>query len=357
MSKHVPYLSRISLIAAHNVVDLRDRLHPLLRFFPRRQHAGKLLDARTRRRQPGDNRFTDLGGKSVPVRRGTLSGNLHTPLGVRLSDMLSPDEVAFFANVDELVKTNMASPDLIAEADRRLLEFVGELTADGTEMRHVIMAGALQGGYTFSQDGVDVTVDFGLNELTAPATSWANAASTPVQDIAAWIQEFQENSDGHPPTHVFYNPKVYSEFLLGNTEWQTYVKAVPSLARGFLGSVGGRGSDPGDSLTDPITGAFVDEMWGLMWVPVRGKYRAHSTGALTDRWDVNKLTLAAIDTDALRVLEWGMVNDPGYNPEAKSNYEFEEMTDPKGTKVLYYDNGGAVVLRPERVQVVADLTP
>lgn len=355
---HVPFLSREALIAAQLVIDPRDSLRVLLPFFERRQHDGRFLQSRTRRRQPGDNRFTDLGGKAVPVRRGTLTGQIHAPLGIRLSDHISADEVAYFRLWDEVAMRGPrdgAEQAGLAEAMRRLMTFVSDLTEDAREMRHVVCAGALQGGYTFEQDGVAQTVDFGLPTLTNPGTSWANAAATIRANILGWIEEFQTQSDGHPPTHVFYNPEIHSAYFVGNTDWNNIVKSIPSLARGLLGSTGGAGSDPGVTLNNYVTGEFVDPLFNLTWVPIRGKFLKHSTGAMTDRWAKTKLVFAALGDPINRVMEWGMIADE-YNPAPQINFETETHINPKGMTAYAYDNGGAIILRPERVQVVADLT-
>lgn len=351
---HVPFLTREALIAAHMVIDPRDMLRPLLPFFRRRPHDGRYLQSRTRKRKPGDNRFVDLGGKAIPVRRGTLEGQVHSPLVIKLEAHISADEVAYFRKWDEVAARgpgDMAEEAGLAEAVRRLMTFVEELTDDAREMRHVICAGALQGGYTFEQDGVSQTVDFSLPTLTNPGTAWDQAGATIVADIRGWIEEFQDQSEGHPPTHVFYNPAINSNYLTQNTEWNTIVKSIPSLARGLLGSVGGQGSDPGAVLNSYVTGEFVDPMFGLQWVPIRGKYLKHSTGTLTERWPVNKLTLAALATGPEAVMEWGML-ETAYNPTPGINFDTEETRNPIGMIGRCYDNGAALILRPERVQTV-----
>jgi hypothetical protein len=169
-----------------------------------------------------------------------------------------------------------------------------------------------------------------------------------VADVYAWIDEFTQQSDGVPPDTVFYNPRVWSQYFVQNTEFRTFIAASPSLAEAF----GVRGA-PNQMVSDN-EGTFVDPIFGLRWVPVPGPHvKAGSSGP---RWPVDTLVFAALRADAKRVLEHSMVKDQ-YNPMASFSWETWMQDEPKGTYSRYADNGAAVVLVPGRVQIVADLTP
>lgn len=347
----VPYLSAEVLIAAMNVIDARQKMRPLFQFFQKELYDGERLEIRTERRAAGIAPAVGVDGRAIPVRRSDLVVQLVKPLAHRFIDKLTTADLTLFRDADQVQKVKGMDPldPIISRANRRILSLLSALTDDGLESEHRLMEQALQGEIAYRIDGADVTVNYNLTALTQVGTSWANAAAKVIEDIHAAIEEFQTNSLGHPPTHVFYNPKVYANYLAKNTQWTTYVKQVPALSRGFVGSTGGTGDQAGDPLVDYASGAFRDAYFGMIWVPIRG-VRLDYDGASADRWPVSKLVLASLGTDANSVLEWSMLNDEHQNGSRDWVSEVFRDNEPKATQIRAAHNGAAVIKVRERVQ-------
>lgn len=200
---------------------------------------------------------------------------------------------------------------------------------------HWAMCTFLQGdNLTYTSNGLNLDIDFGLTAITAPSTKWDSASATAVQDIHKAKQEYTRNA-GFPPDTVIWNSRLYAENLLANTEWTTYVKQVPGLVERIL-----------NGSTEPFT------LFGMTWVDVQQQYAADSTGTLTDYWSKKNITFLnrSVPTGEL---EWMVRQDSKNNytaaPAAWSKTDADG--DHRGAiKLYYYHNGIPVSKRLNRVQ-------
>lgn len=345
----IPYLEAEALIAAMIRVDERDTQHPVLRFFPRRARAGGKIKVRRMRRKPGQVEHTSWGGRAVPVRRGTVEETEYSPSVIKLFEVLSREDIILFVEAARAAGSNDVGPfaqSMISEANRRIEELAQNLRMDDREELHRLCCEALTGTVGYRLDGIDYTVSYGLTSIATPSTQWNSAAAKIVQNLMDAIETFRENNDrGLSPRQAFYNPKMYADYFIPNTEWQTYKKQNPELAQGFLRIPGGR--TEADTL-----GRVTDPLFGLEWIPVEGTY-VDADGASAARWDVKKLVLADMDN---AMCEWGQVLDPVQTPNADYNLEIgnpQEGDDVKAHKIVLFDNGLPVIGDPQLIQPFA----
>jgi len=322
--------------------------YPLFQFFPREQYDGDELIVRIREIVGQIYNYTTIDGNAVQVAPETLSSITMEPVYAKLIDSVAPSDVALFAEWDEIImKAGPSSEGVPAKLARKVSRLVERVSIPGFVMLHDMLSSALRGQFQFNLGGTTVTTNYGLTTLASPALTWTDAAATIVTDIYDMIEEFTGNANGVPPDTVFYNPSVWADYFVRNTEFRTFVVAVPELAKDFGGMAGGQRIADGQ-------GVFVDKMFHLMWVPIRG---THIKGGATElRWPVDILTFAALRADSERVLEHAMVKDQ-YNPAANWNIESFEKKEPKSTKVRFADNGAAALLLPERIQPTLTLEP
>lgn len=345
----IPYLEAEALIAAMMRVDERDTQHPVLRFFPRAVHPGGKVKVRQMSRKPGQVPHTSWGGKAQPVRRGTLTERLYEPSVIKLFETLTREDQILFAQAAQAAGANDVGPyaqSVIAAANARIEELAAVLRADDTEERHRLCCEALQGTVNYRLDETDFSVSYGLTAISTPSTQWNNVAATIVSDMFAAIESFRDNNArGASPRQAFYNPKMYADYFVKNTEWATYKKQNPELAQGFLRIPGGR------TETDML-GRFTDPLFGLEWIPVEGTY-LDADGSSQNRWDPKKIVLANMEE---AMCEWGQTMDPLQTPNADFNIEIgapKEGDDVKTHKVVLFDNGLPVIKYPDMVQPFA----
>lgn len=337
-----PVLTREVVIGAIEQILLNSTRYPLFDLFPREQYDGRKLIIYGKRRVAQVGQFTTADGPMHEIDRGTLSELEVEPLFHRPSRSLDSSEMALFSAWNELrVSQGAASQAIEAKAQQKVAEIAGELLADSAETLHDMLAQALQGTGSYTVDGVAVAVNYGLTALTAPGVLWSNAAAPIIQDIWAAKAEFADNCGTDPDT-VFYNPAVWSTYLVQNTEFSNYVKAVPELSKAFAGYP----SAP--QLAGP-NGAFVDALFGMLWVPITGQHR-NLAGTAVARWPVDVISMAALRAeDNMRVLEHAMVRDQ-YTPRPEPNVETWATDDPKTTFIRRADNGAAVIKDQSRIQ-------
>lgn len=345
----IPYLEAEALIAAMMRVDERDTQHPVLRFFPRQVHPGAKVKVREWTRKPGQVPHTSWGGKAQPVRRGTLKEREYSPAVIKLFDVLTREDLILFAAAARAAGANDVGPYAqaeIAAANARIEEIAAVLRSDDTEERHRLCCEALLGTVNYRLDEQSFSVSYGLTSISTPSTQWNNVSATIVADMFAAIETFRENNArGASPRQVFYNPKMYADYFVKNTEWATYKKQNPELAQGFLRIPGGR------TETDML-GRFTDPLFGLEWIPVEGTYVDYA-GASQNRWNPKKLVLANMDE---AMCEWGQTMDPLQTPNADYNVEIgqpREGEDVKAHRVVLFDNGLPVIKYPDMIQPFA----
>jgi hypothetical protein len=224
----VPYFSREALKAVVELADERDRNDPLMSLFPRRLHMGDKVTVRTMTRRPQRVRHTSRDGKGYTVQPGTLSETTYSPAWFKPQAQVKAGDLdAFYAAEAAVGQTDDRSAALVNDADRRIMRLMEPLLADTALERKHAMAGALQGSYTYKVDDLAQTVSYGLTALTAPGTTWTNAASTILANIRAALSEFFELYGLECDT-IFYGRKVADDFAT-NTQIQTLFGGVRVL--------------------------------------------------------------------------------------------------------------------------------
>ena len=358
----IPYFEKEALVAVMRRMDARDNLRPLLRLFPRQAHEGDLIKVRKHKRRPGQVRHTSIGGRAMPVRRGSLDEIEYRGTNLKLWDYITEPDFELFARAEDAITSDRPTPSgaaALARANRRIEEIAQNLRDDNAEERHRLMCGALQGSisYYVGGDTTPRTESYGLTSLTAPGTDWSAVGATIVSDIMGWYEEFQGNNTlGLAPNVVFYNPLATRIYLQKNTEFQTWKKQNEGQVLGFFGLAGGNREF--DFL------GHIKELMGLRWIPIEGTYQNLSDTATT-RWATDKLVFAHVSMEAAAdafemgggngFYEWGMNLRALSNPTADVHIEVkmpEVGDDVKVAKVTSFDNGLPVLLEPELVQPV-----
>ncbi|AYP68825.1 major capsid protein E [Bacillus phage vB_BpsM-61] len=71
------------------------------------------------------------------------------------------------------------------------------------------------GALTFSENGVDLDVDFGIPEENklVPDTAWDNAGASPLRDIQTAVQQFKDQNNGDLPEVIHMNGTTESLML------------------------------------------------------------------------------------------------------------------------------------------------
>lgn len=338
----LPYFEVEMVIAAIMRRDVRDMAHVLFNLFPRVGQRTPKIKIRYMTRSPAQVRHTTWGGRAVPVERGKIQERFAEPAVLKVFDLITMEDVTLFAAAADALANNQidgVGGAAIEEANDRIRQMSADLGDDIAEERHRLMVGACLGEVELIvYDGTEaITVDYGLTAITPPSTAWSDANATIVQDMEAAIQAFRNNNPrGLSPTHVLYNPGIYSSYFVGNDQWQEYVKLIPQMAQGFMRVPGGR--NPFE-----IVGDVSENLFGLQWVKVEGTYqkRDAATNSLTPtaRWPVNRLTL--LNAPMLGA-QWRMVVHPWMNPEANVNVEVKEPVkgdDVKNARVVVFENG------------------
>lgn len=344
MALNIPVLESEALIAAQKTINAQSNRFPLFDFFPREQYRGEKLKIRVKIVDSEVGRFTTADGPAHLVKPGTLTTVEVEPLYHRPMVKWTSSDLSLFTMFDEVQQT--AGPDaeaLESRVSRKMTETLDDASLSARETMHDMLAGALLGTNTYDVDGLSITVTYGHPTLTDPGTDWDDAAATIVADIYATQDEFIQQSDGVPADTVFYNPRAWSRYFVGNTDFRTFIIADPGLARSF----GIKGAQP-EILADN-EGVFADPIFGLRWVPIAGPHI--KAGTSEQRWPVDQFIFASLGQDAKRVLEHSMSKDL-YNPTPDFRWETFDQDEPKGTFSRYSDNGAAVVLIPGRVQIL-----
>jgi hypothetical protein len=350
---NLPFFEAEAVISEINARDARDLAHPLFNIFqPRGQTASK-IKLRTMTRRAGQLRHTTWGGRAVPVQRGEISERLVEPAVLKVFDHLTQEDVQLFTQAEAALRGNEvegATAPAVVEALDRIQRLAADLGDDMAEERHRLMVGACLGSVdVLVYDATTpTTIDYGLTSIPSPATPWDNPAATIVADIEKALNTFRDNNTrGLSATHVLYSPHVYGEYFAGNTQWNTYVKQVPSMAQGFLRVPGGLNP------FEPV-GDVSQNLFGLTWVKVEGTYRKQNpdgTFTITPRWPTN--TLVFLNLAAARP-RWQMVLHPWMNPRPEVNVEVKMPAvgdDVKEVTVTAFYNGIPLWEDPTCVQV------
>lgn len=343
--KSVPYLEAEALVAAWKILDKRDSAHPLFAYFPRKGHVSTKIKVRTIKRKAGQVRHTTWGGKAVPVERGQMDEREYSPAVIKLFETLSIEDMNLYAAADSAKGSNDVGPmdkAYIATANNRTMQLAQNLRDDDAEEFHRLMVGALLGSVSYRLEGTgDITIDYGLTNIDSPSTLWDNIGATIAEDIGVAKRTFRDsNTDGSSANVVFYNPKAYEEYFLGNTQLQTLMKLHPEYAIGLAGLPDGKTIVNGE---DKLVNLF-----GLMWIPVEGSYR-NLDGQVVDRWPKNKLVLARVGSDGMQS-ELSMALSQFHTPKAEPHIEVHfGGKDVKTGEVYLFDDGVPTFRQPDKV--------
>lgn len=342
-SYSIPFLRAQVLAAVQQELDARDANLPLFQFFPREQYDGDEIEIRVRRVEAHRGAFIGADQEAILVRPGLLETIKVGPLFSRHKYRFLNSDVALFRTWTEAQQqSGPATMAVEAKLQRRIVEIQAEVSSYVREAMHAMLAGALQGSWTYDVSGVQRTVNYGLTAIATPGVTWNNAAATIVDDIHAMRSTFRANSHGAEADTVFYHPDVWSTYFLPNTQFRELVREIPGLAQFFTGI---RGGGP-----EPVTerDEFIDPMFRMRWVPISGQFRDLTTGNLTDRWPVNQLVVASL-AGPQRVLEHSMIRD-NYTPSAAPAWAEIMRDEPWEHSLRYSDNGAANVMLHRRVQ-------
>lgn len=275
----------------------------------------------------GMARLTTLDSAGNLITRDAQKKGRVSPGYMQEGDTFTPKELALLRSPGTPTADKAA---LVARSQKKLLAMVRERT-------HWMMVSMLNAGaISYTLDGVSSSVSYGFPTLTAANPKWSSATALMIRDMHAWIREFTNNA-GYPPTHVFFNTSIFHNYVIANTEWATYVKAVPQLAAAVL-----------QGQTAPFVVAGIP----VTWVPVPGQY-TNDAGSTADRWDQTILTFAALNRPDSG-LKWARVftaKNGGANQIGSWAYEHEGAN--KGqTEIYVADNGIPYTEDPNSIQRV-----
>lgn len=342
----IPYLEREAILAGIRRTSQYNALPRISPLFTRRGYDTEKIGVRIRTRTAQQLRHTTMDGEGTPVREGSMILREYSPSWMKPFAELSSKEIALFARANEAKQSGgMNGIGFVQRANELIRDLSQDLAIDLDAERERLCVAAIQTGTVTAtlQNGGTEQLAYGLTALTAPSTKWDNASATIVTNMYGAIDEFKSNNPrGVAPRFAVYNPKLYKNAFVGNTEWKEFKKASPELAAGFLRLA--RGTAEAN-----MEGYFTDPLFGLTWIPVDGTYK-DLDGVVQDYWNYKNITLM---TDAqLAGFEWAMTYGHTYNPQADVNVEIEgpQRRDVQTWKVFAFDNGLPVMKEPEMVQ-------
>ncbi len=344
MTVGISFLRATELAAFAGVTGAsRQGMHPLLQFFPREDYGTDTIKIRV---EVARTRLAQLHGWDEPVKPGKgndLREIEAEPGLLKEGRELTNKEESFFRAWNQLIEQNQVPGE--AQSAKRA-RMINTITRDSMipveEMKHHMCQQALAGSLQATLNGNTQTINYGLTSLSAPGTVWSNAGAKIASDIFGGQEEFLDNADV-PPDTVFFNRKLFSQYLSNNTDWLSYIKENPQLAAAFAGF--DSAALRFQNVASPIF------MFGMLWVPVEGKYE-DSTGTKQDRWPVNGLTFCAMrPPDGQVPTEWAAVRNK-YTPNARPAFRVFEESNPMQTIVEYADTGIPVIRLQERVMPV-----
>jgi hypothetical protein len=347
----IPYLEKEAIIAAVRRSSQYNALPRVSPLFRRVGHMAEKLTVRIRTRSASQVRHTTMDGEAVPVREGTLIERDYEPTWLKVFTSFGVKELTNYARAAEAKQMASPGPEgmgFIQKANEHIREMGQDLSLDLDAERERLCVDAVQSGTVTATlaNGGTQTINYGLQALTAPSTKWDDAGAKIVTNMYAAIDEFKNNNPrGIAPNIVFYNPKLYKEAFVGNTEWKDFKKASPDLAAGFLRLARGT---TGVATEANMEGYFTDPLFDLTWVPVDGTYKDLS-GVAQSYWNYKNLTLARLD---LAGFEWGQTIGHPYNPVAGVNVELQGPSRPdvQSWSVFAMDNGLPIIKEPELIQ-------
>ena len=276
-----------------------------------------------------------MDGDSKPVAREAVRQGTAEPFFIQEHHPLRERELSLLRAPGADGKPGTpGNPESEQAVTRVMAQMVGRMR----KRQHWAWAKVLStGALSYSKDGVTFSLSYGLTgSLTAVGTAWTDAAAKTVKDIKTWLTEFAENA-GYPATHIFFNPKIEHDYLLGNTQWLDLVKSSPAFASGVL-----------LGQTEPFRISGIN----VTWVPVVGQY-VDDSGSLVDWWDKTKLAFAA--PTRRDVFEWACAKTSrnGYTGRPVGWSAMAEG-DHKGNVTCYHAHNGLPVIRdPNAVQIVS----
>lgn len=344
MTQGISFLRATELAAFAGVTGAsRQGMHPLLAFFPREDYGTDGIEVRV---EVATTRLAQLHGWDEAVK--PIGGNdlrviKAQPGLLKAGRELTNKEESFFRAWDELVQQgqNPGEPQAAKRA-KHLATITRDAMVPVEEMKHHMCQQALNGSLSAVLNGNTQTINYGLTSGTNPGTVWSNAGAKVSKDVFGWQNEFLDQADV-PADTVFFNRKLFTQYLSQNTDWLSYLAANPVLAAAFAGF-----NSNALQFASPSAPIF---MFGMTWVPVEGKY-TDSNDTKQDRWPVNKLVFAAMRApDGQIPVEWAATRNR-YNPMARPAFRVFGQENPLLTVAEYSDNGIPVVRIKERIMPV-----
>ncbi|MFH1568525.1 MAG: major capsid protein [Gemmatimonadota bacterium] len=336
-----PYLKAQHLAGAGQALMELSTAHPLLSLFEREVYDGTTIEVPI---SLGRVLAADPVHPDEPTPQGDehdIEVILASPEFFRWGRALKNSEISFFRMIGELQKVKTLTTTQQQKLQRAVTKLARETMMPVVERIHAMEAQALQGTVTLKIGGQAQTHSYGLTSLTQPGTTWSNAGASVLSDIYDAQDEFEDNCNVRPNVAIC-NKRMFSNYLASNTAFNAAVNANPELAKAFAGFNPTGEIGAMKAPTQPFR--WMD----MLWVPVTGTF-VDTDGATNNRWNPEIITLAALDTDEEKVLEWGAVRD-AYSPEGLPAFDVYESQDPKAYNARYADNGVPIVRHRRRVQ-------
>jgi hypothetical protein len=350
MTMSIQSLKSEVLIGAQRTINAQSSQFPLEGRFPRRGYDGEELEIRVRSAVVKRGRYTGADGAGYLVRPGALTIIRVKPLSTRPMYRFTNSDLKLFRNWDQVIQSGGGEQGnaVVVEAGDKLIDIVTDVSLEGREAIHAMYVGALLGEFEYDIGDATITVDYGHHDLSDNiAVNWSDITATIVDDMAAILYDYLQNSGGIRADTAYYNSGLWSTAFAQNTQIKSIIGADPQLSRAFMGVREGLQIVDGDQ-------RFIDPFWGLEWVPIDGPHTLQDD-SVVERWPVNRITLTSERQDAKRVLEHSQALDE-YTPTPSWMWETFTNKEPKGTFGRYADNGAAAILLPERVQTL-DVNP
>jgi len=324
-------------------------VHPLNNIFPLEVHEGVGIDVDVEVHKTFAADPTDRGEPSPYAAPNEFRTIRAEPVQLRNARPLSNKEIAFFRAQGELRQVSGLTSTQEAKRARNIQDLMRRVLLPPEERAHVMKAEALCGAVTLRIGGVEQTFSYGLNSVNDDADvgvlDWSDPGATIVQDLYRIQDAFEEAGNVRPDVAVF-DKRMFGKYFVQNTEFVSFVKENPGLAKSFMGFHAADGD-----LAAMKAPSQPFQMFDMTWIPISGTY-VDTQGTTKRRWDVKKLSLLALNAgDGQRVLEWATNRDE-YNSEGTPSTRDWSETDPISHKVEYSLNGVPMIYIRERAQTV-----
>lgn len=226
--------------------------------------------------------------------------------------------------------------EALERAEEYLADNLRDIVKAMMRTKHSLMAKVLQeANPTFTVDGVDIQVDYGVTVETA-GVNWSLPASDILSNFAEHYHAARRALDGEP-THIIYASRMWHDYIPKNDELREFY----TRDRLFGGA----------SATEQLT--------TLIGVPPAMKrieidtFHKDSAGADVEHWEKDKIVLARLDPSEGRTLELATART--YDNEQRgglSAWSVYNDKAPRGVECFVADNGIPIVRQPKKLYVL-----